>query len=360
MKFTVPHMGKLDVVCKAILGMLDREFILPPPPNKKTVSLGVRYSPELICLPFKINVGNFIEALEMGADNIIMVGGCNGPCRFGYYGTIQKLILESLGYKFDMIYFDKPSVRDVFQKIKLFSGGKPLWEVVGALSFGWKLINILEEIDTLSHKKRALEEQKGYTTKVYNDAISLAENVSTHDSLKKAHTDVRSMFEEIPQKRDDQPPLRVGIVGEIYTVLEPFVNLDVEKNLGEMGVEVYRAVWLSSWLRHILHIGKHDPKGRDASIKSAPPYLCYNAGGESIVSVGATVRFAKQGFDGVVHLMPFTCMPEVIAQGILSKVSKDLDIPILTMILDEHSSETGIMTRLEAFVDLLNRRREQH
>ena len=74
MKFTVPHMGKLDIACKAVLEMLGQEVVLPPPPNKKALSLGVRYSPELVCLPFKVNVGNFIEALERGAETIVMLG----------------------------------------------------------------------------------------------------------------------------------------------------------------------------------------------------------------------------------------------------------------------------------------------
>jgi predicted nucleotide-binding protein (sugar kinase/HSP70/actin superfamily) len=359
MKFTIPHMGKLDIVCKAILEMLGQEVILPPPPSKKTLSLGVRYSPELVCLPFKVNVGNFIEALEQGADTIVMIGGCNGPCRFGYYGTVQKPILESLGYKFRMIYFDNPSIKDIRYKMNLLFGGKPIWKVAQALSFGWKLLNLLEEIDVLAHKTRARELRRGDTTKAYEKAVVLAESASTPDSLRKASSEVLAMFEQIPKNKNDQPLLRVGIVGEIYTVLEPFVNLDVEKHLGEMGVEVHRAVWLSSWLRHSLHIDRWDPKGRGAAVAAAAPYLRHHAGGESTVSVGATARFARHGYDGVVHLMPFTCMPEVIAQGILSKVSRDLDIPVLTFILDEHSAQAGMMTRLEAFVDLLTRRRER-
>lgn len=358
MKFTVPHMGKLDIACKAVLEMLGQEVVLPPPPNKKALSLGVRYSPELVCLPFKVNVGNFIEALERGAETIIMLGGCNGPCRFGYYGTVQKLILESLGYEFDMLYFDSPNLKDIRHKVDLLTGGKPVWKVLQSLSFGWKLINLLEEIEILTHKARPRELRKGDTTKTYDRAVSLAESASSPDSLKRIRSEALSLFDQIPKTQDNHRPLKVGVVGEIYTVLEPFVNLDVEKHLGEMGVEVHRAVWVSSWLRHSFHIDRWDPKGRGAAVAAAYPYLRHHAGGESTVSVGATVRFARQGYDGVVHLMPFTCMPEVVAQGILSKVSRDLDIPVLTLILDEHSGQAGIMTRLEAFVDLLTRRRE--
>lgn len=89
----------------------------------------------------------------------------------------------------------------------------------------------------------------------------------------------------------------------------------------------------------------------------ARPYLKYHAGGESIVTIGKTIKFAKRGFDGVVHIKPFSCMPELVAQMILTKVEKDYNIPVLTLTIDEHSAEVGIDTRLEAFMDMLVKRR---
>ena len=47
------------------------------------------------------------------------------------------------------------------------------------------------------------------------------------------------------------------------------------------------------------------------------------------------------------------------SKSILSNVSRDLNFPIMTLILDEMTGEAGFMTRLEAFVDLLQRRREE-
>jgi predicted nucleotide-binding protein (sugar kinase/HSP70/actin superfamily) len=51
-------------------------------------------------------------------------------------------------------------------------------------------------------------------------------------------------------------------------------------------------------------------------------------------------------------------MPEIIADSILPNVVKDFDIPLLTLVIDEQSGRAGLVTRLEAFIDLLiNRRR---
>jgi len=54
----------------------------------------------------------------------------------------------------------------------------------------------------------------------------------------------------------------------------------------------------------------------------------------------------------VVHLLPFTCMPEVIAKGILGRVSSDMGVPVLSLSIDEQTGRAGVETRLEALLDL--------
>ena len=55
--------------------------------------------------------------------------------------------------------------------------------------------------------------------------------------------------------------------------------------------------------------------------------------------------------------MPFTCMPETIAKSILPQVSRDLGIPVLSLVIDEMTGRAGVATRLEAFTDLARFRR---
>ena len=80
-------------------------------------------------------------------------------------------------------------------------------------------------------------------------------------------------------------------------------------------------------------------------------------GGHGLESVAQAVDAGVNRQDGLIHVAPFTCMPEIIAQSVLPRVSRNLDLPVMTLILDEHSAEAGILTRLEAFLDLLSRRR---
>ena len=93
--------------------------------------------------------------------------------------------------------------------------------------------------------------------------------------------------------------------------------------------------------------------------QAAQPYLNHKVGGHGLETIGETVLYAQNNYDGVIHLSPFTCMPEIIAKSILPQVSKDLNIPVLSITVDEHTGEAGVITRLEAFIDLLKRNHQK-
>jgi predicted nucleotide-binding protein (sugar kinase/HSP70/actin superfamily) len=67
----------------------------------------------------------------------------------------------------------------------------------------------------------------------------------------------------------------------------------------------------------------------------------------------------KNGYDGVIQLAPFSCIPEIMAKGIVPRVSREEGIPVMTIFIDEQTAAAGVITRLEAFLDLLERRREK-
>jgi predicted nucleotide-binding protein (sugar kinase/HSP70/actin superfamily) len=82
-------------------------------------------------------------------------------------------------------------------------------------------------------------------------------------------------------------------------------------------------------------------------------------GGHGRESVGNAILFAKRGFDGIIQLSPFTCIPEIVAKSILPKVCREHGMSFLSITLDEQTGKEGIRTRLEAFVDLLSARKKK-
>ena len=84
-KVAFPHMGNIYIVWASALRRMGVEPYVPPYTNKKTLSLGTKNSPDSICLPYKLILGNFIEAIEGGADCVAMITS-PGICRLGEYG----------------------------------------------------------------------------------------------------------------------------------------------------------------------------------------------------------------------------------------------------------------------------------
>ena len=365
MKVTFPHLGNLYIPIKAMLDDLEADYVVPPFNNKSALELGTKYAPELACLPLKITIGNFIQAYEKGADTIIMMGGC-GPCRFGYYYEMQREILYDIGYEMDMIALDIP--RGNFREI--ITGTRKLAEGVKKLAGGWNINRILkaavntttissrmDELERLSFRTRAREKKRGSTNEIMKEFRNKVFSTNGTSGIKKLIEDTSKKLLEIETDKNCKP-LRVGIVGEIYTTIDTDTSFNIQERLGDMGVEVSRPVTISGWIiEHILKGSLHLP--RDLRyVEAAKPYLGAMIGGHAQETVGNTVLFAKDGYDGIIQIYPLTCMPEIVAESILPTVERDCGIPVLTLIIDEMTGEAGYMTRVEAFVDLLEKRRE--
>lgn len=375
MKVTFPHMGNLWIVIKTILEDLGLEVIVPARPSRQSLDVGVRHSPEFACFPLKLNIGDLVGAIDRGADTVVMAGGI-GPCRFGHYAQVEAQVLRDLGYDVDMVVLEPPQghFSELLAKVRYLTGGQPLWRVWRALRFGFEKLQALDDLDRSLVRARPVEATPGAAAREHRRAVLAVERAGGIRDTRRAAGEGKEAVaaaaasQSVARPRGGVGPpappgrslLRVGLVGEIFMIAEPFANQDMERHLGEMGVEVSRCLYLSDWVRAHLLPGFLAPSRRDRARqirRAARPYLGHFVGGEGLDSVGEAILFDRQGYDGVVHVAPFTCMPEIVAASLLPEASRDLGLPVLSLFLDEHSGEAGLQTRLEAFVDLLARRR---
>jgi len=347
-------MGNIYIPFKALFQRLKIDFVMPPISNQRTLSLGARYSPEGLCIPFKMTLGNLIEAAELGANTLLMPGG-NGICRLGYYTRIQEQILRELGYNVEIIQLgvSERKFAGLLEIIKRVSNNAPWLTIISAFRFGLAKLNALDTVERLVQKVRPVELVKGTANQIYTEAIRAIDKANDYNILKKVKKDYVSQLNQVP-RNSQAKPLVVGITGEFYVLLEPFSSFDVERELGKMGVEVRRTTFISEWTKFSLFLNPLGINEKDRIHKAALPYLKRDIGGDGWESIGEKVLHAKE-YDGLIHLAPFTCMPEIIAQNIMPSTREK--IPVLSIICDEQIAKPGILTRLEAFVDLLERKR---
>lgn len=364
MKISAPRMGNLHLVIKDLADRFDYEYVEPPPFDEETLKIGAALAPETACLPLKAVLGTFIKLLEAGCPTLLMGGG-SGPCRFGYYGEILDRVLTREGYEFNLITIDPPStsIREFHNGVRraLPSDKFRLTKVTKELLLAMKKVSLFDEIEKWSMALRGIELEKGTVDSTAEKANDIAAIAYSRKEINDTRVVIQDMFNSIPVD-DPAGHLKIGLVGEIFIVLEPFFNFDIDRWLGKRGVIVERAVHITDtiWLNSknpVFGYSEHEVA------KAAAPYLSCEVGGDGLLSVGGTVLFAQNGFDAVVHFLPFTCMPEVIAKSVLSRVSRELSIPVLSLTIDEQTGKAGVETRLEALLDLAEsskRRREQH
>lgn len=347
MRVAFPYLGYDTFALKGFLEDLDAEVNLPPPTSRRTVELGVKFSPELICMPFKITLGNFIEALECGADTLLMAAGAR-KCRFGYYHYLQEVALQATGEKFTLVPVTQYSPSDfIFRLMPSLFKVSPV-KVVRAVYLLLAKSVLTRDFRRLLNRKRALDFNTA--ERLVCPALKLIASARTLSEIKQAQRRLKKMF----NLNGERPAVRVGLVGEIFFTIDQFANQEIEKKLGELGVEVVFERCLYNHLRHLLKVDF----GYLRSRRLAHPYLQECPGGEAIRTVGEAALFIQKGVDGIVHVFPFTCMPENIAFEALERLCKSNGVPLLSLSFDEHTSSTGLVTRLEAFVELLRRRRD--
>ncbi len=299
-----PRIGIYTEIIQDFLKELDIDT-LTLPITQKTIKLGVRNSPDMICYPFKVTLGYFIQALEEGVTDLLMfdTGGTlkilgQGkwpPCRFRHYHHIQKQILENLGYKFKMHTLNK---------------------------------NFLFTLKKLNKK---------------NSYYKIMKNIF------KCYKVMQKREKEWLLPNPDNK-IKIGIVGEIFTVIEPSINYDIVNTLKKLGCNVDVSVTLSSFIKHLFFNFEHREERKEAR-----HYLKDNISGHGFHSIYNSIYYAKNNFDAIIHIMPLSCMPETTVQPLLNMISDKYNIPIHPLPIDEDFFQTGHDMRIKSIIRVLER-----
>ncbi len=359
-KVSFPHMGLIYVAWSAALREVGIDPFIPPYTSKKTLSLGTKHSPEAICLPYKLILGNFVEALEGGADYVAMITS-PGICRLGEYGKCIQNALHDLGY--DARYIELQlydGIEGMYRFLKELTGKNNPILFIKAILIAIRKVFLVDDLETKLAYLRAREIKIGDAERAFNKAIKIVE---AEDSLLKLSEAKKKAFAEMNKVKidKDREVLNVDITGEIFLVCDQFSNQNIERELGKMGVQIRKSLTVSSFLKDAI-IPKIFKKGEthlERANRLAKPYLMRDIGGDALECVSDVAYANERGIDGIIHISPFTCMPEIMSQNIFPAMRENYEIPILPLIMDEQTGKAGYLTRLEAFVDLMRRRKRK-
>jgi len=347
-----PHIGDYYIPIKYLIKKITNcDVIIPSKNNKKTIELGSKYSPDDICMPFKYNLGNYINALESGANTLIQAGG---GCRYGYYAELQKEILQNLDYKFDFINLIQ---NNHISLVKLYKTSKKLnpklniFKYIYYLLQGLIIMITMDKLDKYLRENIGFEEKKGTfenIEKKYKNALK-QENLSIIKIIK-IYKNYKKIYNEIPLKKE--PKLEILLIGELYSLMDSEASNNLERNLAKEGIKVIRytnltyLLLIKKFMRRILLF-----KGRK--------YLKYTLGADGTESVVHAIEHCKKGIDGIIHIKSFSCVPEINAISSLNQISDDYNVPIIYLSFDGQNNISNIDTKIEAFIDMIKSKKSQ-
>ncbi|MCQ2452199.1 MAG: hypothetical protein MJ075_03570 [Oscillospiraceae bacterium] len=328
---------------------LDVQCILPPKLTKRTMELGAQNSPDFVCTPFKTLLGNQIEALEAGADTLVMTYGL---CKLGYFGELEKRILRDMGYQFDFVDlsdYNTGKKKDMLRALRAINPKVKPARFFLALAEAVRMTEYVDEITGDYYRNRAFVRDKKAYDGIYRHFLTAMYAAESRHDIEEGYHKAKLELAGAPMDRPENP-LRVGIVGEFYTAMDEFSNLEVEKKLTDLGVEVHR--WMTVTNRMLRYPGDNNLQ---VQIKD---YVSYSMGCNTTANSWAALDYVKRGFDGVIHIKSANCTPETDAMTVLNNISSDSQVPFLYLTFDVQTSDVGLQTRLEAFYDMLAMRKK--
>jgi len=386
-KIYIPWMGDHAYAMAAAFRAAGMPAEVLPLADEETLEVGRRYTTGKECLPCIVTTGDMVKKVrscDFDADHsAFFMPGSSGPCRFGQYNCLQRLVLSEIGMSH--VPVASPSQDEGFyEDFKRFDRDptRLAWNGIVAIDVLFKTMLALQ----------SYEIEPGQTRHTYQHYVDVICQAIEHNASERRLADIMRQaagaFKQIRLDRTVDKP-HIGIVGEIYVRSHVFSNDYVVKRLQAMGARVSLASfaeWMyytnftrkrtarreRKWKSLMLNWGKDKLQKKiernlaepfrtiidnaveppiEEVMQLAGPYIHDSFEGEAILSVGKMIEYHHQGVDGVLNVGPFTCMPSTIVSTIMRKLTSDLDgIPAITITYDGQGDPT-LNTRLEAFVD---------
>lgn len=400
----IPRMGTGAEVASACLRSEGFRSETLPMPTRDDVRVGRRYTSGKECVPMMLTTGSLLNRLEKDRHTnekfTFAMPTANGPCRFGVYNVLHKVIIEQTGWS-DRVNVFSPDDGDYFRETSS--------EFTIKLWCGFVAYDLLE---AMLYDVRPVERKKGAANDIYrrykDEILACMERPSKGTAmsatmevlggmwgLRDVLTRAAKEMASVKNRVRDVPS--VAVVGEIYVRLDPFANDFIIEKLEERGIRARFAPFVE-WLEYTQYLAekrvldqrmRHDDNPLSigltgvvqrstmevlygicakplewgerttipVTLEAAVPYLDPSLTGEACLTLGGPIHeFREKQVQGVVVIGPHECMPCRIAEAQYGKVAEDLNIPYLALSLNGDPLDTEALDRFAYDIHEAHRR----
>jgi predicted CoA-substrate-specific enzyme activase len=389
-KVLFPWMGEGSRIVSALLKVkLGTEVEYLPMADQETLEMGRKHTSGKECLPMIVTLSALLNYLKNRPEQQFsyFMPRAGGPCRFGQYQLLTKIILEKLGLS-ERVKVISPTSETGYRLSDQFDS--PM------IAKSWAFITFVDFLKDALLETRPGEENSGESERVFEKYLRKAENMVLKTSndwsgfkklwgAKQLAEEATEEFKKIPQTATGRKIPRILVTGEIYVRLDEFSNNQVIRELEALGAKVklapfrewinyttyqrrkrltiqkqkLRKVYLTWFLQRQIEaqlyqifaqaLGWQKDHHIEEILKTAEPYLSkLKPLGESALTIGLPLLlWRKKEIDGVVLVGPFECMPTRIGETQLALISEQTDLPVLNLSFSGEPLDKEI---LESFV----------
>ncbi len=293
------------------LSELGAEVVLSPRTNKRILNLGTGAAENEVCLPVKVFYGHVlslkdkVDALFIPRVVSVEGGAYTCPKFLGLPDMIRALDVD-LPHIISPTFNLKLGLREFCCSIFELGGyfTKNFYKIISAF---YKGLNKLRNFEGLM--------QDGY---LLNEALTGRLSPTPKGSL------------------------HIGVVGHPYNIFDSYVNMNLIERLKRRDIKVLTAEMIA-------------PEIIDEIVSNLQKKLFWTY--EKDV-VGAVFHWLDtKSVDGIIYVLSFACGPDSLIQILIEHEARKqgFSVPIMPIVIDEHSGEAGLVTRLEAFTDMITR-----
>lgn len=296
------------------------KIVLSDVTTKETLSRGSSLVVTETCLPIKIYVGHVLNLLDKGIDKI-------------FVPSIQSIAPKI--YNCSKIRGLPDLIRNVVKKdftiieatLDKSEKNQGLYEFLAEAvkPFG------ITDINRIKKASKA-----GWRT--YNNFYIMSKSGMSYQKAMNYALQGKVFIEN----QTKEYPISIALVSHGYNILDDRASMKIFEKLEKMDVKVYSSLQLSK-------------EQMDDGISTLGQNIYWANEREMTGAAGHYMKDAK--IDGIITLTAFGCGPDSLMIERITRKAKRFNKPLLNLTIDEQTGEAGFITRLEAFVDMLFRKK---
>ncbi len=302
------------------------EPVLSSPTTKKTVSMGSEIVVPETCLPVKIYMGHVLDLID-NKDIDIIFSPSHQSIEHKIYNCskirgLPDLVRNVVKRNFLLI---EPTLDKSEKNQGLY---QYLYESVAPLG--------------ITDKKLIKKASKAGWEMQNNFTAMMGEGMSFRKAMKNA---INGRYVSETEEDNKKYPVKVAIISHGYNLYDDRISMGIFDKLEMLDVKTFVPENLT------LKQMENGFPVLDTTLYWANEYEMTGAAGYYLVD---------KKIDGLITLTSFGCGPDSIMIERLTRFAKKYSKPLLNLTVDEHTGEAGFITRLEAFTDMLIRRKREN